>query len=219
MGSAYVCLYSSIRRRVSLLTKTNTPWCVCSSSQMPVAPQEWGAHHELPELWLTVRMQKRQRPAIDSQWKEIIIKRRLFCWHICSGLHWLPAGSYDHDDILKETLWGKLPAPSFLRSLGQEISSLGFHRGKFRQGWWRPWPSWMRMDEDIWLSVLRIPIWLCHKPMGELKKKKKTTPEAWSHKASAAFLLCISHHQYLSQDGISVTSHMHVGWFLIQGCL
>lgn len=98
--------------------------------------------------------------------KKIEIKWRLFCWHICSGLVCCQLAA-----MTMMTYWQRLhgdsPCSIPLLGLGQEISALGFRRGKSIRGWWRLRASWMRMDEDIWLSAVRRPIWLCQKSSRE----------------------------------------------------
>lgn len=73
----------------------------------------------------------------------------------------LPSGSYDDDDILTEAPQRYSQLYHFL-GLGQEISSLGFHLGKFSTGLMTPAGL---LDENGWghlaVSTLRRPIWLC----------------------------------------------------------
>lgn len=131
--------------------------------------QEWEAHHGLLEWWPFLWTQRRSLyPAMDIQWKKIIIKWRLFCWHICTGLLCCQLAA-----MTMMTYWQRLhgdtPSSIALLGLGQEISALGVRRGKSRRGWWRLRASWMRMDEDIWLSAARRPIWLCQKSTRERK--------------------------------------------------
>lgn len=66
-----------------------------------------------------------------------------------------------------QRLHGDTPSSIALLGLGREISALGFHWGKSSCSWWRLQASWMRMDEDIWLSAVRRPIWLCQKSTRE----------------------------------------------------
>lgn len=87
--SAYVCLYGSTRLRVPpplLVQNKRSPVCLFIITNTSPS-QEWEAHHGLLELWPFLWKQRRSLyPTMDSQRKEIIIKWRLFCWHICSGL-------------------------------------------------------------------------------------------------------------------------------------
>lgn len=129
--------------------------------------QEWEAHHGSLELWPFLWKQSRSVcPAMDIQWKETIIKWSVFCWHICNGLLRCQLAA-----MTMMTYWQRLhgdtPNSIALLGSGQEISALGFRRGKSRRGWWRLRASWMRMDEDIWLSAVRRPIWLCQEPTRE----------------------------------------------------
>lgn len=62
---------------------------------------------------------------------------------------------------------GTLPAPLLWWAWGERFLLWGFIGGGSRCGWWRLHASRMRMDKDIWLSAVRMPIWLCQKSTRE----------------------------------------------------
>lgn len=112
-----------------------------------------------------------------------------FCWHICGGLLRCQLAA-----MAMMTYWQRLcrdtPSSIALLGLGQEISALELRQGKSRGGWWRLRASWMRMDEDIWLSAVRGLSGSVRNPHGRVEK----TIGAWSQSANVAFLTCIPYH-------------------------
>lgn len=92
----------------------------------------------------------------------------IFCWHNNRGLlqHAATWQLRPRWHIDKSSTGYSYSATALLAG-GQETSALGFHQGKSRQGWWRLWAWRMRMDDDILLSLVRKPIWLCQKFTGD----------------------------------------------------
>lgn len=200
--SAYLCFYSATQQTHQhqpplAHTHTRIIQTKCSLICLFIITntslsQEWEAHHGMLELWSFLWIWSRSLyPAMKSQQekkKMNKIKWR-FCWHICGGLLRCQLAA-----MAMMTYWQRLcrdtPSSIALLGLGQEISALELRQGKSRGGWWRLRASWMRMDEDIWLSAVRGLSGSVRNPHGRVEK----TIGAWSQSANVAFLTCIPYH-------------------------
>ena len=166
--SASVCWYSPS------CTKQTLPHASLHHHKyFPVAGTEsisWAAW-VMPHHWWSLFT------AMDIQWKEMIIKWQLFCWHICGGFRqsMLPTGSYDDDDILTKAPRDTPSSIAFCRARGKGFLLWGFVGGNLDRvddacgplGW-----EWMRTFGCQWWGGLSGSV---TRPQGNEK-----TQGAWS---------------------------------------